>query len=449
MSKSPKKASSSISVSYVKTPDGTPSPLVIKDRAPSVLGKSQGDHVTAYRLIEEALYNALSDLTDEEVFGLSSMSNRNSLRDKRSKLYNFVSILGSLENPENTKILYDVIDGMLAEYQKKRHKKTTLRVDTRSAQQNDDLDARSLSGVLGGIDASYKFNGELLRDFFTEASRYLMTFYNKIPLTAFFAIEGFKAPPGEGAAVSKSIRDIKQKIEEARRIAKDSPALTTKLNREIMPLVLSLIHYPQITDKGDKKAKDILGEHRGFTLTNGAKKTAKARDNDGNKLTYVLARHLHLTFAAFPQMPKIFDTKGLVSSFVSAFIKDERTGWPGYNNPAQISGAVLDSLAAMQKAATENHYTNRKKYTDELLSSDDEEEVTTPSPRAAAGASISRLSLSLEERRELEELRRFKAEIDAGVESGKITIAPGVKISPVTSSALAGPGKPKMESLDL
>ncbi len=449
MSKSPKKASKAVDASYERADDGSPRAFKYSaGRPPSVLGDSQGDHVTAYRLVQEGLYNAISNLTDAEISGLSFLANRNLLRDKRGSLYNFISILGSLETKDNADILYSVIDDLLKRYQEKRHKKTQLRADTKAAQESTDLDPKSLIAVLSGIDAHYKFNGELIRVFFEEVSKYLITFYNKIPNTAFFAIKGFEASSSEGSTVSTSIKKMKKEAGLVSSLAKGSPALTAKLHRDIIPLVVSLIHYPQITDKDGKKAEDILGEHRSHTLTSG-NKTARARDNDFNKLAYIMARHLHLTFAAFPDLAESYTMKDFADSFVSAFVKDPRTGWPSYNNPVnitQISDTVLDCLIAMQKATTDNHYTVRKKYTDELVSSDDEEELTIPSPRDPATRQ-SALQLSLEERAELDALRQFKQDIDNGVKEGTIVIKPGAKITPVTSHSLSGPGKPKMEPL--
>ena len=431
----PKKASKSVIASYDTS--NIPTPLKISGkRPPSVLsGSHQGDHVTAYRLVEEGLYNAISNLSEEEITGLSFLNNRNSLRSKRSKLYNFISVLGSLEVSDNRVILYNVIDEMLAKYQEARGRKTDLRDKTRVAQENVDLDEGTLKGVLSGIDASYKLNGGLLQNFFTEASRYLLTFYNKIPGTAYFAIKEFEAPAGEGSKVSTSIRGIKEQMAKIGNIEKNSPALTIKLNRDIIPLVLNLIHYPQITHKDGKTAEEILGEHRANTLTDGGR-TAVARDNDENKLGYALARHIHLTFAAFPDLPKIFSVKDFSDSFVSAFIKDERTGWPGYNNDAnipQISDNVWYQLNIMKKATNDNHYTKREKYTEELLSSDDEEEVTTPSPRNHE------ISPSIE----LEQLRKYHQIMSKAIEDGDLILPENIREELVEKCPAIALSKPK------
>ena len=51
----------------------------LQERAPSVIPKAQGDHVTAYSLLEEGLYKKLGELTIDERENLSDIGNRDLL----------------------------------------------------------------------------------------------------------------------------------------------------------------------------------------------------------------------------------------------------------------------------------------------------------------------------------------------------------------------------------
>ncbi len=60
--------------------------LNIPGRAPSVLVKVQGDHVTAHRLVGEGLFRSVGRISVDEVDALFNLANRTRLRERRSDL---------------------------------------------------------------------------------------------------------------------------------------------------------------------------------------------------------------------------------------------------------------------------------------------------------------------------------------------------------------------------
>jgi hypothetical protein len=84
----------------------------LKKRAPSVLCLAQGDHVTAYSLLEEGLYKKLDELTIDERENLSDIGNRDLLRTRRSELFDYVSSIAVLDL-ERKESLYLALDQVL------------------------------------------------------------------------------------------------------------------------------------------------------------------------------------------------------------------------------------------------------------------------------------------------------------------------------------------------
>lgn len=437
-----KAASASISADFRHNAGKGVHELRIDGRGTSVLGKPQGDHVTSYGLVENGFYRALSGLRNEEVDNLFELGNRQSLRGKRSKIYDFISAIAVLDGGK-TESLYSRVDGILDDYNRKRLPKTQIREQTRTAQDDAGLTGSNLESILSGIEMKYKENGTLMRASLKEITRLVLTFYNHVPNTAYFLIEGFAAPRDEGSIIKSALPVIESHIAASKTLKQEnSVASRARLGHNLTSVIdsiSSLIHYPEITrvnvvDKGKivgtKTAEEVLGEHRSYTLTNGAKTTARARDNTKETLVNALAKHLHITFAVYPELEEVFDKREMVSALVRKVIGGKAggaNGWPTFNNAAgiaDITTRVEEGLETFRKWSKDFHYTKYPRYA-ELESSDDEEESTKPRPRIAvakakalAPAQIKQEAITIteEELRELQELRKFKAIVDAKVD---------------------------------
>lgn len=443
--------SKSVQASYKK--ENELHDLKISGRAPSLFTQgSQGDHVTAYRLIEEGLYRAVSGLENKEVEELHWLENRESLRKKRERLYDFISAIGALREEDVAKEFLGQIDELLEKYNKKRHKKSEIRKATAKAQGDMSLTKDYLKDLLKGVESKYRFNGELIRDFFLESGRLLLTFYNKTPNSSYLPIDGFKPPAGEGGRVAKSLKIIRIQIEECAAIKDNSAALTAKLSNYLVPALLDLIHYPEIIEqtvfgKGGKKkitAQEILQKHQIHTGNYGLKKT-RSRTNEKSDLVNILAKHMHIVVAVYPELEDIFDVNDIISDFVEKFIKRKPFGWPQFKKAAEIEDItkkVKEGFQALQTKTADRHYTEYKEY-DELVSSSDEEEVTTPSPRKMPALILKKASAkklgktsSLSDKFELAELRKFLGIIKEEVKIPKTALKRIKKECPMIAKKL-------------
>ncbi len=397
--------------------------LQLHGRPPSILGTLQGDHVTAYRLIEEGLYRAMSNLEEKEVAGLHWLDNRESLRKRRGKLYDFISAISALRSEQDAENFLLAIDDLLEEYNKKRHKKSDIRSDTVKAQGDMSLTAENLAVILKEVENRYNSNGELIREFFLESSRLLLTFYNKVPHSAYYPIKGFEATSGEGAQVKDALSELKKHIKECQDLHGKSAALTTKMSNYIVPAILKLIHYPEITDRRvyNKKKKiddDVILQKHKMDTDNYGTQVSKARTNNKDDLVETLAKHIHIVVSVYPELEEIFDVDDVIEDFVVKFIKRDPFGWPKFNKHTEfedIKGRVKVKYQEIQNIAANRKYTDYQEYGD-LVSSSDEEEITTPTPRKPSSKTEKPEALSIAERIELEELRKFKDIIDEKVE---------------------------------
>jgi hypothetical protein len=347
----------------------------------------------------------LSGITKDEIDELFKLANRDSLRGKRNKLYNFISQVAAL-HPSKAESLYLAVDKILEQYNTVRAKKTVLRQDTRELQENPALIGKSLSLALGSIEQMYNKNGEHVRHTLTEITRLVLTFYNHIPHTAYFPIKGFAATSSEGSMVRSAISGIEQTIIVSRNLT-DNNAKQANLER-IITWVSNLMHYPEITNEA------VLGEHRGYTLTNKTN-LSQARDNELNNLVKALAKHLHITLAAYPELNSLFTQEQIVKPFVTRMIIGKEANkvlWPTFANQQAvdtIAAYVSYNLDWLEAQATQNSYKSRAKYS-ELESSDDDEEPTKPVAKAIIP-------------NELEELRKYKEIMEKGITAGEVKLS--------------------------
>ncbi len=436
-------ASSSIKATIKPAANNQEYELDIAGRGTSVLGSNkQGDHVTAYSLVEEGLRRALSGLSRAEVDELFELGNRDSLRGKRNKLYDFISAIAVLD-PDSTKAtkkkagvlysdkLFDDIDGILRKYNDKRTRKTKLREDTRTFQDDLTLVDGNLSAALGNIEQSYNKNGEYIRETFTEIAGAILTFYNHIPGTSYFAIPGFAAEKDEGGLVRAAKPILEAAINTCKTLDNSNVGGRIIKQRQLDTIVTSiagLMHYPEITDA------NILYQHQLDTQNYGAKRRPSLyRENSENNLVISLARHMHIVFASYPELNTLFTKDEIVKPFISKMINGKEPGkilWPTFNRQAdidRISGSVVTTLNQLNMYLDGRKYNARNSY-QYLESSDDEDEPTKP--RIKVKQEVPREEPALvktDTQAELEELRRLKEFFQQGINSGSIILSSGCK----------------------
>jgi hypothetical protein len=352
--KTPIKPSESISSTYSPSDKTAISylKLTIEGRSPSVLKKAQGDHVTAYRLLEEGLYQILDHLKKPEVEELDALENRQSLRDRREKLFDYVSNIAIID-PERRENFYLAIDNFLLHYNETRNKKTDIKRN---------LD--SIHSAEGGAPEIYKFaiqsqiallkdNGKTMQEFFNRISPLLMTFYNKIPQTAFDNIKGFdEGSAGIRGSITK-MKEVLDWIDSSKDLPSSSSVLRVK-SQIVIDAMNSTIHYPEITDAKkltDHQAKNI--DKKGTNI---------ARDNSLENLTKILTRHIHIFFAVYPEVKKTFNQEELIDGFIDKFISKggAKPNWPSLLHDssaiADIKYNVKSGLKSFEEKFTSAHY---------------------------------------------------------------------------------------------
>lgn len=418
----PLKTSKALTLSYSKSKDQDLDDfeLDIRGRAPSVLTYAQGDHVTAHRLIEEGLFRSLSPLTNNEVEALFDLKNRNNLRTRRGLLYDYVSAIAVLDpDPRRRESLYQAIDEALLTYNKERHRKTEIKQNVVGFHRDPSLSGVAYKEALKGQEARFRENGEKLRDLFCTISALILTFYNKIPHTAYHYIDGFEEAAGDIKASITKIGRVLTWMEEQRGTTVSSSVFAVKRS-EITKVMTSLIHYPEITDR------DKLTAHESENIDKKGK-TNQPRNNSKETLIMILSRHIHIFFSVYPELKRTFNRNDeLIDDFVDKFIGrgTQNPNWPSFTRSAEIRSikeGVRAGVLTLEQATTASHYTNwkaaRQRDGYDLDSSDDEDIPTKPmtktAPTAARQLAHSRTGHEEKERmeemmRELEQLRALK-----------------------------------------
>jgi len=391
----------------------------LKKRAPSVLCLAQGDHVTAYSLLEEGLYKKLGELTIDERENLSDIGNRDLLRTRRSELFDYVSAIAVLDLTRKES-LYLALDQVLVSYNEDRHKKTEIRQNVTTFHDDSTLVGLSYEEALRGQEARFNENGEKVRNIFINVSELLLTFYNKIPHTAYFYIEGFKEGSGNIKKAKTEIDQMNKWIKGQSGDVEISSGVLSVKRAPIVEAMNSLIHYPEITDLAK------LDEHKADNIQKGTK-TSKPRNNDKDTLIMILSRHVHIFFSVHPEIKNTFNANGeLIDNFVDKFIDAgaSKPNWPSFTSAEEIQSikdGVKDGVKELEESVSAHHYSlwkesKKASHVYDLDSSEDEQISTKPITKVAPikGEKITDVKDQEFESvvKELEKLRIYKSAVE-------------------------------------
>lgn len=334
-----------------------------------------GDHVTAVRLIEEGLYRRLDNIRSNETVGLSEKTNRDSLRNRRSFLLNYLSAIAILD-PARTNPLYQVIDDIFSDYGRERHKKTGIKQTANNLHADQSLTGLPYEEALKGLDSKFRENGDKMRLVFSQISKAIVTFYNKIPLTQYHNIPGFT----EGSGNIKSSVGVMQDVMNwyySKREPIGSAVMSAK-REQIINCVNAFIHYPEITNP------QALLDHQNLNLIDRKGRDNRPRNNEKPTLVALLAKHFHIFSAAYPEAEYFNQNGELLDGFVDKFIGKgtPHPNWPTFaTNPhiQEIKAGVRAEVIRLSNLTTASHYNNwkaQKKAMGYNLDSSDDEEIS-------------------------------------------------------------------------
>lgn len=393
--------------------DGKEYSFQIEGRGPSVLGSKQGDHVTAYALVKRGFARTLQDLE------LNSEESLADLKERRGRIYNFISQIAVVDK-DSRDSLYAGLTEILQDYNQSRFKKSEIKAIKRfvEAEKSRESGLELAPTILDHMEREKLSNGRLIQSSLERMAETLMTFYNQAPNTAYLQIEGFKAASNEGPAVTAALNflektneiengridqkesELKEDLEKkvSKTSASRSGELRTKLEeqlpkdiqrsreeirgtlfKETIEKISDLFFYPEIRDA------DALEKHKRETADlNKPRATPRKelqKDLIQEDLISATAKHMHIVFAAFPELATQFDQDALTRAFVNRVItgsyqvkvKDKnetrKPGWPSICKDrdkdgiiVRISDVVFDAIKTLQTESERNLYSETAEF---------------------------------------------------------------------------------------
>ena len=393
--------------------DGTSQSIKIEGRGPSVLGSIQGDHVTAYALVKRGFARTLQDLE------LNSEESLADLKEKRGKIYNFVSAIAALDESRRDG-LYEGSTQILRNYNQQRFEKSEISsIESFAREQQTTENHEVAATILSHMEKEKLANGQIICSSLEKMAETLMTFYNKVPATAFLQIEGFEAPANEGpkataslnrlerfsagrfedeqrefdkikASLEEEVASLKSEIDSSssnrrsgKKVGEKSTELKQKYDRlasldfeeflfeKVVQNISSLFFYPEIDPR-------LLEAHASKTAEKAS--TASPRNNAKEDLVSAAAKHMHIVFSAYPELTEKYDQEQLTSAFVANVITQpyevknpenkrknatRKCGWPSFNDEApirEISAAAVDNLRQLHQNTVQNSYSETEKF---------------------------------------------------------------------------------------
>lgn len=394
--------------------DGTSQSIKIEGRGPSVLGSIQGDHVTAYALVKRGFARTLQDLE------LNSEESLADLKERRGRIYNFISAIATLDESRRDG-LYEGSTQILRNYNQQRFQKSEISsIESFARGQQTTENHEVAATIISHMEKEKLANSQIICSSLEKMAETLMTFYNKVPASAFLQIEGFEAPANEGPKVTAVLNRLERfsagRFEDEQ---KEFGKIQAHLQQEVDSLQLEIDSSSSSRRSGSKveeksaeleQKRDQLGsldferfkfekvvqnisslffypeidptliESHTEKTAEKASTTASPRNNTKENLVSAAAKHMHIVFSAYPELAEQYDQAQLTSAFVAHVIsqpyeiKDpenkrknatRKCGWPSFNDEApirEISTAVVENLRQLQENTVQNSYSETEKF---------------------------------------------------------------------------------------
>lgn len=320
----------------------------------------QGKHVTSYHLVEHGLQRILDKFSYEEARSLK-LIHRNLLRERRVKLYNYISAIAILDL-ERKDALFKYFDKQLETYNKIRIKKTEIK---------EKIHAKKIAELPG----DYKVNREQLQNVFKQMSVAILSFYNQIKEVSFLSTnESTSSITDKDTQIIKSTlsrfdnTDLPIFIEwisDEHNYVIDSPIVTVKC-APIVKAMLALIDYRKIEiQELEKHQKEFLSSKN---IKKKLKKISIPRNNDEETLIRMLVRHIHIFFAVYHELQKYLLEEitnidqgkcktDIIRNFIEQFLI---TQW-GLKNPDDLQAKQEDIVVKVKQSLNDHQALTKEK----------------------------------------------------------------------------------------
>ena len=312
------KISKQITATFKQKDDGSYE-LRIVGRGPTSLEKGvQGDHVTAYALVERGASRIFSRNGPVIVNSSKIRESLKHFRSKRDELIYYMSDIVSIGDADTFEKALKAIRPTKENYDKERFSKTDLFESNKD--HSDDERVKRM------VKQGYFTNFKCMCDEVAQYVEFLMTQYNAIPKVSYDRTEGLAPPANEGSKILTALNKLDQ-------ISQENPSKDPKL---IAQHLNSLFFYPPITDDKIKK------------------KSAASRTNNPKELYNSVARHLFIAAKAYPEL---CDQNNFLKADISKeFIAIIKTSWLGANYRGKLidlramEDMILGNLTTMNNA---------------------------------------------------------------------------------------------------
>lgn len=349
-------ASDQILASFISH-DGVTHNFKTSGRGTSILGSLQGDHVTAYGLIKRGITHSFTNVVIRKAEDLDQIRVR---RDE--KLFPYLSAITCVNERFQDDFVED-LEKIMTNYNNGRFKKTYLNRLKAIEQSYPDGDENK-EALTDTIEKAYIGNCHAMCRETEEITRSLLTHYNHVPNTTFpkdpnnpdthdersaldrldsdhkVASAMIKVCQEEIEKQEKEIEDARNLSSSSRRTRKNNPELLgnnldalkdslielkkNKLENQISD-IKELFFYPRISDEDHEINSQIAKDPcslREWQKENNFSQLARPRTNDNETLSDVVARHIFISFAAYPELKENQDQ--MISGFTDLVAQDWR-----------------------------------------------------------------------------------------------------------------------------
>jgi|GEM_PF-4230596 hypothetical protein len=314
------------------TKDGAKYEFRIDGRGTSVHKQKQGDHVTAYGLVERGIKRHFRNILITKVEDLDL------LRQQRLELFEYIIKLKAINGDFADKIekLMEIVQ---KQYNLNRYSKDKLvalesklglldlGLSDATADENTPLMLHEeiIETCRDLMAHTYITNCNAMCEQIGQITRGVLTHYNHIPDTSYPKYHG--SPAGEEAGALKYLDDRAVLLENL------SDGKMKLPYKDIAKKINDLFFYPYIKDEEIKEMAKKLG-----------KKPKCVRSNDYKRLCEITARHLFIVFAVYPELELY--KEGLLKEFILIFITAQ--GWSSAISSKNFKKDIDDSLQEIE-----------------------------------------------------------------------------------------------------